>query len=95
MSTEEELAVQAIDGIVRQASKQHYVTLHELLERHSVQWLVDTYRNRYPNVMAISIPSLLSTYPEIRPEQDPIDMRGNSWERIERSLQRTISDYLR
>lgn len=95
MEKDEELAVVTLDAICIAATPQHFVTMLGLVERHSMQWLVDAYQARHPNVMAISVPCILSWFPEGDDEHAIIALNGRSWGSVKDRIRGAIESYFR
>lgn len=94
MPTDEELGVDGIERILKGGTKADYAALMDLLQRHSMQWLVDVYIGINPHIIAVSVPSILASFPTAE-EKDDTSMDDASWEAIKRSISQTVSDYLK
>jgi hypothetical protein len=46
-------------------------------------------------MLAISIPNAISYFAEADASEDPVSLKGQTWESIKRSISQTVSDYLK
>ena len=90
---DEEEAIVIVETLMKDAEKSDYAALFRLVERNSMQWLVDIMKRKKPSIIAISWPSLLSTFPMVEDKVDPA-INDEVWECIKRSISQTVSDYL-
>ncbi len=95
MVVDEVLAVATMEAICDAATPEHFGTMLELIERHSMQWLVDAYQARHPNVIAISIPSMLSWFPDGVDGGMIIGPQRRTWQEVKESVRRSIESFLR
>lgn len=91
---DEEEAIVIVETLMKDAEKSDYAALIRLVERNSMQWLVDTMKRKERSAIAISWPSLLSTFPMVEDKVDPT-IDDETWEGIKRSISQSVSDYLK
>lgn len=94
MLSDEQLAVEGVARILEVGAKADYAALMIVVRRHSMQWLVDVYQGADPHAMAISVPSILASFPSAE-EQVDTSMDDASWENIKCSISQAVSDYLK
>ena len=70
MARDEELAAEVLDRITNTASKTDYAALMILVQKHSMQWLVDVCQRKVPSSMAISVSTLLASFPTVDDKND-------------------------
>ena len=46
-------------------------------------------------MLAISIPQALTYFVDAEESETPVSLKNQQWEEIKKSIQRTVSDYLR
>ncbi len=93
MAMDQVEAVVVVARLMKDAEKSDYAALIRLVERNSLQWLVDIMKHKEPSAIAISWPSLLATFPMVEDKVDPA-IDDETWEGIKRSISQTVSDYL-
>lgn len=96
MYTDEDIAPMKIEAILHRAKRKDFWDLAELLDSHGLQWILDRHRERYPdNSIAISIPYAITYFADAEESEDPVSLKGQTWEGIKRSISQTVSDYLK
>ena len=75
--------------------KKDFWDLHELLQHHPVQWVIDRHKEKHPNqLLAISIPSALTWFNDAEEGEDPVSLNGLSWPDVKRSIARIVNSFL-
>lgn len=96
MYTDEDIAPMKIEAILHRAKRKDFWDLAELLDAHGLQWILDRHGERYPdNSIAISIPYAITYFVDAEDSEDPVSLKGQTWEGIKRSISQTVSDYLK
>ena len=91
-----DIAAMKIQAILDRGEKKDFWDLNELLSHHQLQWVMDRHREKYPNQMlAVSIPQALMYFVDADTSEDPVSLKGQTWEGIKRSISQTVSDYLK
>lgn len=61
-----------------------------------MQQVSDWHRKKYPGqLLAISIANAISYFAEADESEDPVSLKGQTWEGIKRSISQTVSDYIK
>lgn len=91
-----DISAMKIQAILGRGRKKDFWDLHELLQNYSLQQISDWHRKKYPGQMlAISIPNAISYFTDAEDSEDPVSLKGQTWEGIKRSISQTVSDYLK
>ncbi len=91
-----DIGAKKIQAILGRGVKKDFRGLHELLIHHGLQWLMARHREKYPSQMlALSIPQAISYFADADESEDPVSLKGQTWESIKPSISRTVSDYLK
>lgn len=91
-----DIAAMKTQAILGRGRKKDFWDLHELLKHFSLQQIMDLYKQKYPNQMlAISIPNAITYFDDADESEEPISLKGQSWESVKKSLQQTVSDFLK
>lgn len=92
---DEDIAAMKVQAILGRGKKKDFWDLNELLQHHSVQWVMDRHKEKYPNQMlAISIPQALAWFTDAEQSEDPVGLNGLSWEDVKRSIVRLVNSFL-
>lgn len=91
-----DIAAMKIQAILGRGVKKDFWDLNELLSHHELQWVMERHKEKYPNQMlAVSIPHALMYFVDADTSEDPVGLKGQTWEGIKRSISQTVSDYLK
>jgi len=93
MATTEEIIAMKIDIVSRGGRKKDFWDLHELLDRYSVQQMLDLHKQRYPYGHDEQI--ILSNFTDYREADDdfePICLKGKHWELIKLDIVNALED---
>lgn len=91
-----DIAAMKIQAILGRGMKKDFWDLYELFKHHDLQWVMDRHAQKYPNQMiAVSIPHAITYFVDAEDSEDPVSLKGQTWEGIKRSISQTVSDYLK
>lgn len=91
-----DIAAMKIQAILGRGKKKDFWDLHELLQHYPLQQIIDWHKQKFPGQMlAISIPQALTYFVDAEESEAPVSLKNQQWEEIKKSIQRTVSDYLR
>ena len=91
-----DIAAMKIQAILGRGKKKDFWDLHELLQHYPLQQIIDWHKQKFPSQMlAISIPQALTYFVDAEESETPVSLKNQQWEEIKKSIQRTVSDYLR
>lgn len=91
-----DIAAMKIQAILGRGRKKDFWDLHELLKHYSLQQISDWHRKKYPGQMlAIAIPNAICYFSDADESEDPLSLKGQTWEAVKRSISQTVSDYLK
>lgn len=91
-----DIAAMKIQAILGRGRKKDFWDLYELFQHHSLQQISDWHRQKYPDQMlAIGVPNAISYFSDADESEDPVSLKGQTWEGIKRSISQTVSDYLK
>ena len=91
-----DISAMKIQAILGRAKKKDFWDLYELLQHYSLQQMIDWHKQKFPSQMlAISIPHAITYFVDAEESDPPESFKHQTWEGIKRSIQKTVSDYLR
>jgi hypothetical protein len=95
MYDDADIAAMKVQAILGRGKKKDFWDLHELLQHHPVQWVIDRHKEKYPNQqLAISIPNALTWFADADESEDPVSLNGLSWADVKRSIARIVNGFL-
>lgn len=91
-----DIAAMKIQAILGRGKKKDFWDLHELLQHYPLQQIIDWHKQKFlSQMLAISIPQALTYFVDAEESETPVSLKNQQWEEIKKSIQRTVSDYLR
>jgi predicted nucleotidyltransferase component of viral defense system len=93
---DKDIAAMKIFAILQRAQKKDFWDMAELLQHYSLAECIDAYHKKYPNnQMLISIPNALLFFSEADESEDPISLKGQTWESVKKIISEKVSEYLK
>lgn len=91
-----DIAAMKIQAILGRGKKKDFWDIYELLQRYSLQQLMDWHKRKYPSQMlAISIPHAITYFVDAEESETPLSFKKQTWEGVKKGIQRAVRDYLR
>jgi len=95
MLNDKDIIAMKIFAILRRGQKKDFWDLAELLKKYSVNEMLSFYKEKYPdNMVLISIPYAITYFEDAENSEDPICLKGQSWEQIKKFLQLKVREFL-
>lgn len=96
MYSDADIAAMKIQAILGRGKKKDFWDLYELLQRYSLQQIIDWHKQKYPSQMlAISIPNAITYFVDADASETPVSFKNQTWEGIKKGISKVVSDYLR
>jgi len=85
-----------INAILKRGQKKYFLDISELLKEYSVKELITCYGKKYPEQrLLISIPQALTYFADAEQSEDPVSLKGQTWESVKHAIRKQVSDYLK
>ena len=96
MFGDRDIMAMKIFAILKRAQKKDFWDVAELLEHYSLQDFIDAYSEKYPShQLIISIPHALTYFSDADESEDPISLKGQTWDSVKKTIQQHVNDYLK
>ena len=96
MFGDKDIIAMKIFAILQRAVKKDFWDLAELLKHYSLHDCIEAYTLKYPsNQMLISIPHAITYFDDAEESEDPISLKGQTWEGVKKIIQRHVNEYLK
>ena len=96
MFSDHDIIAMKISAILKRAQKKDFWDIAELLHHYSVSDSINYYNQKYPNQqLLISIPRALTYFVDAEESEDPISLKGQTWETVKSFIQQKVNDYLK
>ena len=95
VSTEDILAMK-IAAIMKRGVKKDFWDIAELLDHYSVNDFITYYIQKYPSQqLLVSVPYAMTYFDDAEESEDPVSLKGQTWESVKKIIQQKVSDFLR
>jgi predicted nucleotidyltransferase component of viral defense system len=93
---DKDLMAMKIFAILKRAVKKDFWDVAELLKHYSMDDFIHAYQQKYPNnQMLISIPQALTYFADAEESEEPVSLKGQTWEGVKRFIQQHVNEYLK
>ena len=90
-----DIAAMKIQAILGRAKKKDFWDLFELLQHFSLQQIMEWHKQKYPSQMlAISIPHAIIYFADADETEEPVSLKGQTWELVKKGIQKSVREYL-
>jgi len=84
-----------IQAILGRGKKKDFWDIAELLTYYSVQDFINFHKEKYRTQnLLITVPQAMTYFADAEESEDPISLKGQTWEGIKLLIQRKVSEYL-
>jgi predicted nucleotidyltransferase component of viral defense system len=95
MFSSEDIMAMKVFAILKRAHKKDFWDVAELLQHYSFNDFVKAYSAKYPSMqLTISLPYALSYFADANESEDPISLKGQTWDSVQKIIQRHVNQYL-
>jgi hypothetical protein len=96
MYSNEDICAMKVQAILGRANKKDFWDLNELLNHYSIKDIIDFHSKKFPNqYLAIGIPHAITYFDDANESEDPISLKGQTWEQVKRDISQAINEYLK
>lgn len=96
MYSSKDIAAMKIQAILGRGRKKDFWYLAKLLEHFSLHQIIEFYSQKYPSQqLLISIPQAITYFSDAEESEDPISLKGQTWESVKKIIQQKVNDYLK
>lgn len=95
MLSDEDIIAMKVQATLGRGKKKDFWDIAELLQYYTVEDFVKFHKEKYNTQnLLISVPQAISYFADAEESEDPISLKGQSWDNIKAKIQQKISDYL-
>jgi len=96
MYSAEDVIAMKFNAILGRAKKKDFWDIAELLQHFDLKDMLSFHKEKYPEQMLlISIPTALTYFVDAEESEDPISLKGQTWEEVKRTISKKVNDYLK
>jgi hypothetical protein len=91
-----DIAAMKIQAILGRGRKKDFWDIAELLNHFTLKEIIEFHSQKFPSQqLLISIPQAVSYFADADESDDPISLKGQTWERVKKVIQKHVADYLK
>jgi predicted nucleotidyltransferase component of viral defense system len=92
----EDIIAMKINAILGRGKKKDYWDIFELLHHFSLEQMIDYHSRKFPSQqLMISIPQALVYFEDAEQSEEPISLKGQTWENVKKIIQQKVNQFLR
>lgn len=92
---DKDITAMKVQAILGRGKKKDFWDMAELLQHYNVKEILDWHKEKFPNKMlAISIPNALTYFNDADESEDPISLKGQTWESVKKFIQLQVREFL-
>ena len=96
MYADKDIIAMKLSAILGRGMKKDFWDLAELLQQYSLEDMITFHEAKYPDQnLLITIPQALTWFDDADESEDPISLKGQTWEGVKKIIQQNVSDFLR
>jgi predicted nucleotidyltransferase component of viral defense system len=95
MYSSSDIAAMKINAILGRGVKKDFWDLVELLSVYSLDEIIRLNKLKFPaQMLMISVPAALTYFVDAEESEDPVSLKGQTWEEVKKILQRKVREFL-
>ena len=95
MFSDEDIIAMKVQATLGRGKKKDFWDIAELLETYTVEDFVKFHKEKYNTQnLLITVPQAISYFADAEESEDPISLKGQSWDNIKAKIQEKVSEYL-
>ena len=84
-----------INAILGRGKKKDFWDLYELLQRFSLDDIISFHKQKFPRQMLlISVLQAITYFADADESEDPISLKGQTWESVKKFIHKKVTNYL-
>ncbi|MFN0082063.1 MAG: nucleotidyl transferase AbiEii/AbiGii toxin family protein [Ferruginibacter sp.] len=96
MYATEDIAAMKVQAILGRGKKKDFWDLAELLNWYPLKEIISFHQKKYPSQqLLISIPQAISYFEDADESEDPVSLKGQTWEGVKKNIQSHVNNYLK
>jgi len=90
-----DIAAMKVNAILGRGKKKDFWDLSELLQVFTMEEIIQFYYKKFPNQqLAIGIPHAMIYFDDAEESEDPVSLKGQTWEGVKKFLQGKVREFL-
>lgn len=95
MFSTEDIIAMKVQAILGRGTKKDFWDIAELLQQYSVNDFIKFHKEKYSTQnLLITVPQAITYFADAEDSEDPISLKGQTWESVKKIIQKKVSNYL-
>ena len=95
MYSPEEIVAMKVQAILGRGKKKDFWDVAELLQHFTVKDFVDFHKEKYSTQnLYITVPQAITYFDDADESEDPVSLKGQTWESVKKIIQEKVRNYL-
>lgn len=95
MYSTEDLIAMKLNAVLGRGVKKDLWDIYELLHHYSLEQMIDFHSKKYPsNQLLISIPQALTYFEDAENSEEPVSLRGQTWDAVKTLIRHKVNEFL-
>jgi predicted nucleotidyltransferase component of viral defense system len=91
-----DIAAMKVSAILKRGVKKDFWDISELLVHYKVADLINFYNQKFHSQqLLISIPQALTYFADAEDSEEPVSLKGQTWEQVKKHIKNSINEFLR
>jgi len=91
-----DITAMKIQAILGRGRKKDFWDLAELLKHYNLEEIISFHSQKYPSQqLLISIPQAVTYFDDAEEGDEPVSLKGQTWESVKKIIQQKVNDYLK
>lgn len=92
----DDIVAMKINAILGRGKKKDFWDLAELSKHYKVSQMIELFQRKFPSQqLLISVPQALTYFDDADEGEDPISLKGHTWEEVKGILKQAVNEYLK
>lgn len=95
MYTPEEIIAMKVQAILGRGKKKDFWDVAELLQHYTVKDFINLHKEKYTTQnLYITVPQAITYFDDANDSEDPVSLKGQTWNSVKDVIQKKVRDYL-
>lgn len=96
MYSSEDIIAMKFNAVLGRAKKKDFWDIYELLQHYNLKEMLQYHYEKFPQQMLlISIPNAITYFADAEESEDPISLKGQTWDSVKAFISQKVNEYLK
>jgi len=96
MYSDQDIIAMKINAILGRGKKKDFWDLYELLQHYSLEEIIGFHEKKFPEQnLLITIPQAITYFIDAEESEEPVSLKGQTWEQVKKSIQQKVNEFLK